>query len=540
MHKQFLTRPLLKNILIFSFFGILILIGTSIYKDYGISWDEPEQRLSGLVSMKYIGEYFDVAQIKKSEALAEYHQFNLESYRDRAFGVAFEMPLVALERVFHLSDERDIYFFRHYVNFLVFILGAYAVFKLSERRFESWRIGLLTTAFLILTPRLFAESFYNSKDLVFLAFFAIATNTAIIFVLQPSLKNAFWHGLATGVAMDVRLMAIILPVYTVILLLLRSVRNEQNVREALAFGFLYFIFSALCVVAFWPWLWSAPGTNFLEALLSFTRWVRSDVYMLYDGMIIRSLTLPWHYLPTWISITTPPLYLFLGLIGMGSIIIKIRLKKLLLWKGNKEFQDIFFLGLFLGPILAVIFLHSVIYDGWRHLYFIYPAFLVIATKGWLEIWNFFQFNAWKKNIFILVTLGSMGTTAHWMWTSHPYQNVYFNFLVGSGWKDKYDLDYWGLSNRRALELILNQDSRPLIKVRAGSNTPLYHALKGLSPNDRKRFEVITDENKADYIVLNFRGKTVDDQLLANNFHLQSRIMVSDELILEIWRRNTAR
>jgi len=321
---------------------------------------------------------------------------------------------------------------------------------------------------------------------------------------------------------------------------LRSVRNEQNVKEALAFGALYFFFSALCVIAFWPWLWSAPGTNFLEALLSFTRWVRSDVYMLYNGTIIRSLTLPWHYLPTWISITTPPLYVFLGLIGMGSIFINIRLKKLLLWKDNKEFQDIFFLGLFLGPILAVIFLHSVIYDGWRHLYFIYPAFLVIATKGWLEIWNFFQFNAWKKNIFILVTLGSMGTTAYWMWTSHSYQNVYFNFLVGSGWKDKYDLDYWGLSNRRALELILNQDSRPLIKVRAGSNTPLYHALKGLNPNDRKRFEVITDENKADYIVLNFRGKTVDDQLLANNFHLQSRIMVSDEPILEIWRRNTAR
>ena len=66
MPKQLLTQSLLKNILILSFFGILILVGTTIYKDYGISWDEPEQRLSGLVSLKYVGEYFDIVQIKKS------------------------------------------------------------------------------------------------------------------------------------------------------------------------------------------------------------------------------------------------------------------------------------------------------------------------------------------------------------------------------------------------------------------------------------------------------------------------------------------
>ena len=150
------------------FFVSLFLLGTAIHKDYGISWDEPEQRLSGLVSLKYIGEYFDIQSIKKSEALAEYREFNLSTYRDRPFGVAFETPLAALERLFRLSDERDIYFFRHYVNFLVFLLGVYAVYCLSERRFQSWKIALLTAAFLILTPRIFAESFYNSKDLIFL------------------------------------------------------------------------------------------------------------------------------------------------------------------------------------------------------------------------------------------------------------------------------------------------------------------------------------------------------------------------------------
>jgi hypothetical protein len=38
------------------------------------------------------------------------------------------------------------------------------------------------------------------------------------------------------------------------------------------------------------------------------------------------------------------------------------------------------------------------------------------------------------------------------------------FLAGSNWKARYELDYWGLGNRQALDYILEHDDRPFITV----------------------------------------------------------------------------
>ena len=84
-----------------------------------------------------------------------------------------------MEVALGLHDEREIYFLRHLLNFLVAWAGAIAVWLLALRRFGDWRPALLAAAFLVFSPRLFAESFYNSKDIVFMAAVAIGLNTAI-------------------------------------------------------------------------------------------------------------------------------------------------------------------------------------------------------------------------------------------------------------------------------------------------------------------------------------------------------------------------
>src|SRR5262249_60869373 len=125
----------------------------------------------------------------------------------------------------------------HLLTFLVALAGIYAVQRMAERRFSDWRIGLLAALFLVLTPRLFAESFYNSKDVVFMALFAIAMNTTIAFVLKPSFKTAFLHALASAVAIDVRIMAVILPPPPLGILNFRLLKREippPATRHALA------------------------------------------------------------------------------------------------------------------------------------------------------------------------------------------------------------------------------------------------------------------------------------------------------------------
>lgn len=189
------------------FFFSLLLLGLARYRDYGISSDEPAQWLTGAVTLKYVDEMFHVPA-----SMVDWKRSfpPLATYPDRDYGVAFEAPAFALELLFRLKDFREVFMFRHLLTFLVSFGGVCAIYRLANRRFSSWQIGLLSASFFVLTPRFFAESFYNCKDIVFMALFAIAMDTTITFVLNPNTKTALLHALATAVAIDVRIMALAL------------------------------------------------------------------------------------------------------------------------------------------------------------------------------------------------------------------------------------------------------------------------------------------------------------------------------------------
>ncbi len=40
------------------FFLFFLLIGLNIYRDYGISWDEPVSRTNGMITLKSLSEQF--------------------------------------------------------------------------------------------------------------------------------------------------------------------------------------------------------------------------------------------------------------------------------------------------------------------------------------------------------------------------------------------------------------------------------------------------------------------------------------------------
>src|SRR5262249_31796022 len=159
---------------------------------------EPFSRQFGAVTLAYVAKRFAPFLLTGAPDHLS-HVDSLNEYPDLDHGVAFEAPAVALEVIFGIQDKKNVFLFRHLLTFLLALAGIYVVQKMAERRFSDWRIGLLAALFLVLSPRLFAESFYNSKDVVFMAVFAIAMNTTIAFVLQPSFKTAFLHALASAV-----------------------------------------------------------------------------------------------------------------------------------------------------------------------------------------------------------------------------------------------------------------------------------------------------------------------------------------------------
>jgi hypothetical protein len=514
------------------FFAALLALGLAIHRDYGISWDEPFQRFSGAVTVKHLAERFAPSRVTGEASRLP----ALAGYIDRDHGTAFEAPAVALEALLGLTDKRDIFMFRHLLTFLVCFLGVIAVWRLAARRFADWRLGLLAALLLVLTPRLFAESFYNSKDAVFMAAFAIALCTTVSFVLNPGIRTALCHALATAFAIDIRVMAVVLPIVSLAVLALRLARRELPARPTLAAVALYLPATFAFAVAMWVWLWADPVGNFLEAFASMARF-RYEGDTLYLGKLVPSASLPWHYVPVWIAVTTPPLYLALFVVGVVAILRRLASRGLLVWRGDDELQDLLFLGLVVAPVLAVIVLQSVLYGGWRHLYFIYPAFLLVAVRGWQVLWDGAAASRLLRGGLALVTALSFAHTALWMGRAHPLQNVYFNALAGSNLKARFDLDYWGLANRMALEYILRHDPSPAITVRADSETPLHSAIDMLTPAERKRLTLVEDGQPARYVVNNYYGvKEFDDARYAGDYDLFHQVVIDGEVILSIFRR----
>lgn len=157
-------------------------------------------------------------------------------------------------------------------------------------------------------------------------------------------------------------------------------------------------------------------------------------------------------------------------------------------------------------------LHSTVYNAWRQMFFVYPAFLLISMTGlhfllhWIE--NISQ--SWFKKTSYLVLTGFIlwGTfdTAAFMIRNHPNQNMFFNCFVGGtkGAKGQFEMDYWGTTYKQALEFILNHDSGKIIPVYVNNSSGKVTAMI-LRPHERKRIRYTKTKDEAKYFVSNFKN-----------------------------------
>ena len=490
-----------------AFFGVVLLLGLLLYRSYGLSLDENQQRDIGMISLKHVGQKVAPVWVANDTDFDRYNT-PLDQFYDRDYGVAFETPVCLAERLLGIDDGGNKFRFRHLCTFLVCFGGLIALFQLVRRRFDDWRLGLLGASWLLLSPRMFAESFYNDKDAVFMALFLIATNTAVQLLLRPTARHALWHALACAITIDVRVMGILLPMATVGLLLWRAVRGEISWRRWAGISAGYVVVLTGLVVAFWPYLWPAPLTNFLAAYehMKTFRW---NGVMLYRGEFVASVDLPWHYVSVWIGITTPLLYLGAGLLGIGLVLRQLMQNHWRLWRDEGGMQDVLFLALLLGPLGAVIAFHSVLYDGWRQLYFVYPALLLLGLRGWVALarWRP-RWTGWPRTVYA-VTVLSLLITAGQIIRDHPLQNVYFNLLAGNDVEHRFEMDYWGTGYRKDLEYIVGHDARPRIKVMETAPEPAKFNALMLPPADRDRLVFVDKADSADYIVTNYRWHPQD-------------------------------
>jgi len=477
------------------FFIVLFFFQLFIVNDYGFSHDEELSRLNGLVSYNYILEKFNFNTIYLHPDTPK-----LENYIDRTYGVIFELLLVIIEKALNLDNSKLIYLTRHYLTSFTFFIGC-IFFYLTLRKFFSKKISLLGTLIFLSHPRIFAHSFYNSKDIVFLVFFCISNFFLINFFFKQNLKNIFFLSISISLAICVRPMAIVIPFLFIFFYIMQNLdkKNFKKIFLLIPFSF----FTIFLTILLWPFLWDDPSRIF-EVLKSMSKfeWI-GEVF--FNGKYYTAKYMPWYYAPIMILITTPIFQISLFVIGFLIIsktlfinLLDLNNSKENVWKNEIEFFLLYSLIIIFLPLFLIIEFNSTIYTGWRQIYFIYPSIIFVCIFGLDYI---FKYKYLKKYILILITL-SLSLNFFNSFKNHPYQYNFYNFFVKDKDLKNFEHDYWGVSNLDILKKIEDFSDEEYYYIYVFSVNPYHYSLNMISEKDKNKFKFVQNLQDADFILSN--------------------------------------
>ena len=472
-------------------------VGVAVLDDYGVSWDEFLQREIGLDTISYVLGQDD--ELMGNHPRRDHLKF---------YGTAFELPLLIVERVLGLQDTRAILLSRHILTHLFFIASGFFCYLLTRRLFGSTAIALFAMLLFLLHPRLYAESFVNTKDLPLASMFMVALFLTHRAFSRDTVGAFLLCGLAVGILVNIRILGVVLfaavPAVRALDLLFDAGRGRKH---AFITGGVFALAAMFALYATLPYLWANPIERAVEMFVTLSHHPMAFP-ILFQGEMIMGNDLPPHYIPTWVAITTPPVALLLGVAG---IIAPIRRgwasPRDILRHGNLKFGFLL-IGCLTITLIAVVVVTPTIHSGWRLMYFLYAPFCVLAAFGLHCLASVSGRTVVRAAAYTLVGAGILVVVLQ-MVRIHPYQQAYFNFLVDRETPgllgDQYPLEYWGTSYLDGL--------RWLTETYPDSHVHMSDSVSGHYPRNR----AFLPESVRQKIVLKGEGETIGDFYMTNHF-----------------------
>ena len=532
-HKsKYLQYFQVNKILVWAFFILLLLLALNIYRDFGLTCDEPLDRNTAMANLKYILSFI-LSPDEIRRLIPGYDAIpSLVDFVDHDYGVVFHLPAYLVELIFFNDNYQEAFKARHLLNFIYVYFGLICFYLAVRNLFSSKVLGIAVVLMFLVTPRFFAESFYNGKDLIVVAFACMQLWTLTLILKKDSITNLLLHALSTALIIDTRIIGVAYLATTLGIFAVRALISRQYGRN-LKNAALYIVFCFPLIVAFFPYLWGDPLNRFIDVFSSMSSF-RHDGIMLFNGMFMSVHDVPHDYVPIWIGITVPPFILILFLLGLLAFALRsfvgVKAAGLKALDLVRFYVLLFSAVIITGCVLSVILLHSSLYNGWRQLYFLYPQMLIFAAFALFCLMN--NGTLLKKITTVVFSLCIL-ISASIVIGLHPYQNVYFNFLAKSPWHDHYDVDYWGNATHLAYEKILKLQSQG--KVRYCHESMIFRANREGLPNDElSRLEKTSCEN-ADFRINNFFGRDEADYKRLRNLPGKRlfELKAGNETVLEV-------
>lgn len=474
-------------------FIVFFITGLIIFNDYGVSFDEGSHRGYGKLVFDYI--YF-----QDKSMLTNIHRF---------YGPSLEFFISHLDYLYFIDiwDFEDAFLLRHFIYFLLFFTSSIAIYMTSKIIFNDRFLAFVSFLFYILSPRIFADSFYNPKDTPFMFFFIFSFYFMLKWFLDTKkLQYLILFSLFTGLSINARLLGLLLVILFLVNLVLK--RKIDTVKYLP----IYLFISFMSLYITWPFLYKDPLNRLIESFIVMRNYPM-PINIMFNGNMVFSKDLPWEYIPVWIIVTIPFQYLIFLIISLRNF-----------FKFQKKGTEYYLLWIWiLIPIISVIVLKSTLYNGWRQLYFIYPAMVFLFTFGFKELLISYRHRI--KLISLLIFTPSI----IFIILNHPFQFAYFNFLAGNR---SFEVDYWGLSYKQAYEFILRDSIKKeniLVKTHTLNGPPILN-LKFI---DSYRINLSHQHEDYDYYIFDFFDPTKEVPL-ENPYH---RISVGGRDLILIFKKN---
>lgn len=512
-----------KNKIIITFFVILFFVGIFTFKDYGISFDEQIQREHLFVNYnEYIKIINKVVKIDSIKRAAEYKiienaKETIKLYPYKYYGVGIQYPIIIIEQITGFKmDISTSFYLKHLYTFLIYFISMiYFYLLLNKFIIKNKKISLIGTMILVMSPRIYGDAFYNIKDLVFMSLSIINYYYCFKYLKSNKLKDIIKLCIITAFTINSRVAGGLI-IFTCFIF--KLVLNKKNLKKTIYSLLQVFIFTYIFYFVITPGMWYDPIMFPIELVKFFynysdplSKFIQTTYYF---GEVVKSTNLPWHYVPVWIIITTPILYIVLFIIGSINninVIIKKKLEKVNIYL---LFTNIILFSTLLFCIIA----KPTLYGGWRHLYWLYPLIIINSIVGLKYLFDKFK-SSKLAYLIVGILLINQICIAGWMIKNHPYQYNYFNMPIRKYAVNNFEINYYKLANTDAIKYIVEHDKRKNILIKSEYNEAILNLL---NKKDRDRIKIAPtimqenyiDEKQYDYIIY---SNTEEDESLKKNY-----------------------
>ena len=476
----------------------LFFIGLSNTRDYGRPIDEQmEQKILLMTAKEYASilgistwnpVYTGIDRISESvemdHGIAGYYLF---------------LPILANTG----CDTMTAMYAWHYYTYCLWFLGVIALFLTLKELCHSRYAPLIVTFIYFFSPRIFAESHYNNKDIILLTYVLILFLFAVRLSLHNRTRDMIYFSIVSGFLMNCKIIGIAIWGLTVLFLIGDAVLGKD--RKKITDVFLTAVFSIIAYFLLTPAMWRFPVGYMQYCLTNTTGFSRWGKTFLFHGVTIRpsDTGVPRIYLLEWIWMTTP---VYVTVLFLASVVLAGR--DLIVGKKdeNMKFYGLFFLTVLPPVLYSIIRAPSLIlYNGWRHNYYLYAPIMLCGAYA-VDRMLLIQQRRRKMMLSGILVCAFLFTVAD-IAVTRSFEYLYFNPVARrTADVEGFEGDYWNVAEIqtvKAFDEFLGTETTVAFKG--------YAADGQLKDVEIGKVRVIGENQDPEYVIIN-TSMPVDEKL----------------------------